>query len=71
MIGLQVQNHLDVTSFLDSSRRGASKRACCDTLIVLAKLQCILYLQLQDSPGIDSILLFIHGFIEILGIVCL
>ena len=67
MIGLQVYNHLDVTSFLDSSRRGASKRAYCDTLIGLAKLQCFHI----NSPGIDNILLSIHDAIEILGIVCL
>ena len=42
VIGLQIIRHLDVTYFLDSSRRGTSKRACCDTLICLTMLQCMM-----------------------------
>ena len=67
--------------YLDQFRRGCNEfringevfvvELHCDTLIVLAKLQCISYQQLPDSPGIDSILLSIHDSIEILGIVCL
>ena len=55
MIGLQIIRHLDVTYFLDSSRRGTSKRACCDTLICLTMLQCMIEQQLQDNLNIDNI----------------
>ena len=65
MIGLQVLNRLVSTSSVNPSQFGASKRACCDTLLFPAMLQCSAHHQLTDNPGIDNILLSIHDSIGI------